>query len=59
MLSSGTEQEELFSLRPCPAPEFHKCSVTIQRQLTRDAGFVTVVEQTVRKGKALVDWTLS
>jgi hypothetical protein len=56
MLSSGTEQEELFSLRPCPAHEFHStCSVRIQRQLTRDAGVVTVVQQTVRKGKALVD----
>ena len=55
MLSSGTEQEDLFSLRPCPAHEFHTCSVTIQRQLTRDAGVVTVVQQTVRKGKALVD----
>ena len=55
MLSPGTEQEELFSPRPCPAHEFYTFSVTIQRQLARDAGFVTVVQQTVRKGKALVD----
>jgi hypothetical protein len=50
MLSPGTEQEELFPVRPCPAHEFYAFSVTIQRQLTRDAGVVTA-----RKGKALVD----